>query len=56
MAHMIYRGVMYGKEYIDCGAEAYEARLRERTLGTVRKLIKSFKIDGSEIAAALATT
>ena len=54
MAHMIYRGVMYGKEYIDRGAQAYEARLRERTLRTVKKLIKSFKIDGSEIAAALA--
>jgi len=54
MAHMLYRGVMYGKEYIDRGAEAYEARLRERTLKTVKKLIKSFKIEGSEIAAALA--
>jgi transposase len=54
IAHMIYRGVVYGKEYIDCGAEAYEARLRERTLRTGRKLIKSFKIDGSEIASALA--
>jgi len=54
MAHMIYRGVMYGKEYIDRGAGAYEARLRERTLKTVKKLIKPFKIDGSEIAATLA--
>jgi transposase len=54
MAHMIYRGVMYGKEYIDRGAEAYEARLRERTLRTVKNLIKSFKIEGSEIEAALA--
>ena len=51
MAHMIYRGVMYGKEYIDRGAEAYEARLRARTVNTVNKLIKSFNINSSEIAA-----
>ena len=48
---MIYRGVMYGKEYIDCGAEAYEARMRARTVKTVNKLIKSFNINRSEIAA-----
>jgi transposase len=53
MAHMIYRGVKYGKEYIDRGAEAYEARLRVRTVKTVNKLIKSFNINSSEIAAAL---
>ena len=54
MAHMIYRGVRYGKEYIDRGAEAYEARLRAKTLRTVNKLIKSFNIDSSEIAALVA--
>jgi transposase len=54
MAHMIYRGVMYGKEYIDRGAEAYEARLREKTVNTVNRLIKSFNINGSEIAALAA--
>jgi hypothetical protein len=53
MAHMIYRGVKYGKEYIDCGAAAYEARLRARTVKTVNKLIKSFNINSSEIALAL---
>jgi len=55
MAHMIYRGVQYGKEYIDNGAEAYESRLRERTVKTVKKLIKSFNINCSEIAMDLAT-
>ena len=54
MAHMIYRGVKYGKEYIDRGAEAYEARLREKTVNTVNRLIKSFNISGSEIAALAA--
>ena len=29
MAHMIFRGVMYGKEYVDHGAEAYEVRFRD---------------------------
>jgi len=53
MAHMIYRGVKYGKDYIDRGAEAYEARLRTRTVKTINRLIKSFSIDSSEIATAL---
>ena len=53
MAHMIYRGVKYGKEYLDCGAAAYEARLRIRTVKTVNKLIKSFHINTSEIAGTL---
>jgi hypothetical protein len=53
MAHMIYRGVRYGKEYIDRGAEAYEARLRARTVKTVNNLIKSFNINSSEIVVPL---
>jgi transposase len=55
MAHMIYRGVRYGKEYVDRGAEAFEARLRERTLRTVKKLIKSYNINSSEILMAFET-
>jgi transposase len=54
IAHMIYRGVKYGKEYVDCGAQAYDTRLRERTVRTVNKLIRSFDINSSEIASALA--
>jgi len=54
MAHMIYRGVRFGKEYIDHGAEAYEARLRERTLKTIKKLIKSYGINSSELSPAFA--
>jgi transposase len=54
MAHMIYRGVMYGKEFIDHGAEAYEARLRERTVRNVKKMIKSFNITNSELTKVLA--
>ena len=52
MAHMIFRGVVYGQAYIDCGAEAYEARRRQRTVRTVSRLIKSFGINSSEIAMA----
>ena len=54
MAHMIFRGVRYGKDYVDHGAEAYEARLRERTLKTVKKLIKSYNINSSELTVAFA--
>ena len=53
MAHMIYRGVKYGKEYIDQGAEAYEARMREKTVNNVKKLIKKFNINMLEIEHAL---
>jgi len=49
MAHMIYRGVRYGIAYIDAGAVAHKVRLRERTLKTVNRLIKSFNIDCSEL-------
>jgi transposase len=54
MAHMIYRGVKFGNEYLDHGAQAYEARLRQRTVKTVKKLIRSFNIDNSELDLALA--
>jgi transposase len=49
MAHMIYRGMKYGKEYIDIGAEAYQARIRDKKLKTVNKLIKSLNINASEL-------
>ena len=55
MAHMLYRGVKYGQEYIDYGVQAFEARLRQKTLKTVNRLIKAFNINNSEIAMALAT-
>ena len=53
MAHMIYRGVKYGQDYLDCGAKAFEARLRQKTVKTVNRLIKSFNITSSEILAPL---
>jgi hypothetical protein len=52
MAHMIYRGVRFGQEYIDRGAEAYETRKRERTVKTIQKLIKSLNINSSELLTA----
>jgi transposase len=54
MAHMIYRAMRYGAAYIDRGAEAFEARMRERTLRTVRNLIKTHKINELELETALA--
>jgi hypothetical protein len=53
MAHMIYRGVRYGVEYIDKGAEAFEQRLREKAVRTVKFLIKSQNIKGMELASVL---
>ena len=52
MAHMIYRGVKYGQEYIDQGAQAYEERMRERAVRTVNRLIKSFNITNLELSGA----
>lgn len=52
MAHMIYRAVRYGAAYLDHGAQAYEKRIRERTLRTVRHLIKSHKINELELSTA----
>ena len=54
MAQLIYRGVRFGKEYIDRGAKAYELRLREKTVNSIKKLIKSHNINSSEISAAFA--
>jgi len=55
MAHMIYRGVMYGQDYVDHGAQAFEARIRQKTVKTVNRLIKSYNIDSSELTAVLGT-
>lgn len=52
MAHLIYRGVRFGKEYIDRGTQAYESRVRERSINTIKNIIKSLNINSSEIAAA----
>jgi hypothetical protein len=54
IAHMIYRGVRYGKEFIDIGAEAYEARLRVKSLKTINKMIKTYNVSLSEIEMTLA--
>lgn len=53
MAHMIYRAMRYGAAYIDRGAEAFEARMRERTLRTVCKLVKVHNINEMELKTAL---
>jgi len=55
MAHMIYRAVRYGAAYLDHGAQAFEKRMRERTLRTVRHLIKSHKINELELSTAFQT-
>jgi len=55
MAHMIYRAVRYGVEYVDKGAQAYEERIRAKTIKTVKFLIKSLGINELELSSMLAT-
>jgi len=53
MAHMIYRGVRYGSAYLDKGAEAFEARAREKAVKAVKNLIKTHGINELELKSAL---
>ena len=52
MAHLIYRGVRYGQAYVEQGAEAYEQRMRERTVRTVQNLVKMHNINVLELKLA----
>lgn len=56
MAHMIYRGVRYGVAYFDKGAEAFEARAREKAVKAVKNLIKTHGMKEMELKSALAAT
>ena len=53
IAHMIYRGVRYGVEYIDCGAEAYKNYLRQKGLKTIEKLAKIHNYNMEELKLAI---
>lgn len=52
MAHIIYRAIRYGANYLDRGAEAFEKRMRTKTLRTVRMLIKAHDIKELELKTA----
>jgi len=54
MAHMIYRAIRYGAAFVERGAQAYEKRMRDRTLRTVRNLIKSHSLSELELKTAFA--
>ena len=56
MAHMIYRGIRYGVAYLDKGAEAFEARAREKAVRAVKNLIKTHGMKEMELKSALAAT
>ena len=56
MAHMIYRGIRYGVAYFDKGAEAFEARAREKAVRAVKNLIKTHGMKEMELKSALAAT
>lgn len=56
MAHMIYRAIRYGAAFVEQGAQVYEKRMRERTLRTVRNLIKSHSLSELELKTAFAQT
>jgi hypothetical protein len=53
MAQIIYRALMHGVAYVERGAEDYERRMREKTLRTVRNLIKVHGINELELTSAL---
>jgi hypothetical protein len=55
MAHMIYRGIRYGNSYLDKGAEAFEARARQKAVSAVKNLIKMHNMNELELKPALAT-
>ena len=52
MAHLIYRGIKYGQAYVEQGAKAYEQRMRERTVRTVKNLVKIHNINILELNIA----
>ena len=54
MAQMIYRAIRYCAAYVDNGAQAYEKRMRKRTLRTDRNLIKSHSLGELELKTAFA--
>jgi transposase len=56
LAHLIYRGVRYGQAYVERGAEAFEKRMREKTLKTIKNLIKTHEINGLELKDVLGET
>lgn len=56
MAHMIYRGIRYGAAYLDKGAEAFEARARNKAVKAVKNLIKAHGINELELKSALAAS
>jgi len=52
LAHLIYRGIKYGQAYVEQGAKAYEQRMRERTVRTVRNRVKIHHINILELNIA----
>jgi transposase len=54
IAQFIYRGVKYGKEFIDCGVETFEARARDKAVKTAKKLLKTFNINPLDLGIAIA--
>ena len=53
-AHGICQAFCSCAAYVERGSEALEARMRQRTLQTVRKVIKAHKINELELKTALA--
>lgn len=52
MAQIIYRAIRYGVAHVERGAEAYEQRMRERTIRAVRNLVKVHGISALELETA----
>ena len=49
IAKKIYYTIKYGIEYVECSAEEFEKRMREKVLRTVKKLINKHNINKEEL-------
>jgi len=49
LAHLIFRGVRFGKEFVDSGIEAYENMQREKSVKWTKKLIMKYNINSLEL-------
>lgn len=55
MAHILYRAIRYGVAHVERGAEAFEKRMRERSVRAVSNLIKVHGISELELKTVFST-
>jgi len=53
LAHLVYRMMVYGVQYVERGMAAFDASMREKRLRGVRNTVKSLQITADELKGAL---